>query len=235
MSTLRIVIPARMQSTRLPNKPLAMIGDKTLIEHVYEKAHATEYPVTVLTDTSDIIDRFPQWDVRLTPESCETGTDRIAYAAAHLQEDILVNCQGDLPFIDPDQIIDAAMTLERTGADVATLVHDLAPEAQNDPNTVKAVCCQVAVDIDPNIMRAHWFCRSSLKYGYHHVGVYAYKRETLLDLPSKRSVHEKIENLEQLRFLELGYRIAALKTCTVPPEVNTENDLIKAIEYYSRR
>lgn len=235
MPTMRIVIPARMQSTRLPNKPLAMIGDKTLIEHVHAKACATDYLVTVLTDSPELKDRFPHWDIRITPEGCATGTDRIAWVANDFDEDIIVNCQGDLPFIDPYQIVDAAMTLERTGADVATLVHEMGPGGQEDPNTVKAICCQVAPDIDPNIMRAHWFCRSALKYGYHHVGVYAYKKESLMILPNERTPHEVAENLEQLRWIELGYKIAALKTKVVPPEVNTEDDLIRANNYYNHR
>ena len=233
MPTLRIVIPARMNSTRLPNKPLAMIGDKTLIEHVYAKASATNFEVTVLTDSDELKNRFPHWDIRLTPESCATGTDRIAFMADKFKEDVIVNCQGDLPFIDPYQIVDAALTLERTGADVATLVHEMGPGGQEDPNTVKAICCQVAPDIDPNIMRAHWFCRSALKYGYHHVGVYAYKRESLEILSNERTPYEIIESLEQLRWIELGYRIAALKTAIVPPEVNTEEDLIRANNYYN--
>ena len=232
---MRIVIPARMKSTRLPNKPLAIIGDQTLIEHVHAKACATEYLVTVLTDSQELIDRFPNWDVRLTPEGCATGTDRIAWVANEFEEDILVNCQGDLPFIDPYQIVDAALTLERTGADVATLVHEMGPGGQNDINTVKAVCCQVAPDIDPNIMRAHWFCRSALSYGYHHVGVYAYKRQDLMLLSNERTPHEIAENLEQLRWIELGYKIAALKTKVVPPEVNTEEDLVRANNYIKTR
>lgn len=235
MPTMRIVIPARMKSTRLPNKPLAMIGEKTLIEHVHAKACATDYLVTVLTDSQELIDQFPHWDVRLTPESCATGTDRIAWASNDFNEDIIVNCQGDLPFIDSYQIVDAAFTLERTGADVATLVHEMGPGGQEDPNTVKAICCQVAPDIDPNIMRAHWFCRSALKYGYHHVGVYAYKKQSLQILSSERTPHEIAENLEQLRWLELGYKIAALKTKIVPPEVNTEEDLLRANNYYNHR
>lgn len=233
MSTIRIVIPARMKSTRLPNKPLAMIGDKTLIERVHAKACATEFPVTILTDSQELKDRFSNWDIRLTPENCISGTDRIASIVNHLNEDIIVNCQGDLPFIDPYQLIDAVNLLERTGADVATLVHEMGPGGQEDPNTVKAICCQVAPDIDPNIMRAHWFCRSALKYGYQHVGVYAYKRDFLQKLWPHRTPHEEAENLEQLRWLELGYKIAALKTKIVPPEVNTEEDLIKANNYLS--
>jgi 3-deoxy-manno-octulosonate cytidylyltransferase (CMP-KDO synthetase) len=235
MPTMRIIIPARMNSTRLPNKPLAMIGDRTLIEHVHSKACATDYPVTVLTDSSELKNRFPNWDVRLTPEACATGTDRIAWIANDFEEDILVNCQGDLPFIDPYQIVDSALTLERTGADVATLIHELSPGSEKDPNTVKAICCQVAPDIDPNIMRAHWFCRASLNYGYQHAGVYAYKKQSLLILPNERTPHEIAENLEQLRWIELGYKIAALKTTVIPPEVNTEEDLVRANNYYNRR
>jgi 3-deoxy-manno-octulosonate cytidylyltransferase (CMP-KDO synthetase) len=221
-----------MKSTRLPNKPLAMIGDKTLIEHVYEKAKATEFPVTVLTDSLELKEKFPNWDIRLTAEGCLTGTDRIASIAHEFQEDILVNCQGDLPFIDPEQLQDAARVLVRTGAEVATLVFEIDPSKQNDPNTVKAICCQVAPDINPDIMRAHWFLRAPLSYGWQHVGVYAYKKEILKILPSVKTSHEEIENLEQLRFLELGYKVAALKTKPVPPEVNTAEDLEAANKYF---
>lgn len=228
MNTIRIVIPARMKSSRLPNKPLAMIGDKTLVEHVYAKAYATNHPVTVLTDSQELINRFPNWDVRLTRESCATGTDRIVSVANDFQEEVIINCQGDLPFIEPYQIVDTALLLKRTGADVATLVHELGPGGQRDPNTVKAICTQVAPDIDPNIMRAHWFCRAPLTYGYHHIGVYAFKRELLLRLWPDRTVHEKAEDLEQLRWIELGYKIAAMKTKIVPSEVNTKDDLIRA-------
>jgi len=228
---MRIIIPARMKSIRLPNKPLAMIGDITLIERVHQKACATDYLVTVLTDSQELKDQFPNWDIRLTPEDCATGTDRIASVADQFQEDILVNCQGDLPFIDSYQIVDTAITLERTKADVATLVHDMDLNKLEDPNTVKAICCQVAPDLDPKIMRAHWFLRSSLKYGYQHVGVYAYRREFLQVLSSERTPHEVAENLEQLRFLELGYKIAALHTDPVPLEVNTPEDLEAANKY----
>lgn len=229
--SIRIFIPARMSSTRLPNKPLEMIGDRTLIEHVYERAAATGFPVTVLTDTDDLLKQYPQWDVRSTI-NVPTGTDRVAQAVRWYDEDVFVNCQGDLPFIDPQQILQAVMCLEQYAADVGTLVTEMHPHKQQDPNTVKAIC----TDIDSQFAKVNWCCRASVGYGYQHVGVYAFRKETLEELwPAKQSLHEKIENLEQLRWLDNHGRIVAAKTYAVPPEVNTLEDLHEARRYHEGR
>jgi 3-deoxy-manno-octulosonate cytidylyltransferase (CMP-KDO synthetase) len=230
MAKTRIVIPARMKSTRLPNKPLAKIGRKTLIEHVYQRASETNLPVTVLTDSLELVDRFAHWDIRITPESCATGTDRIAYMAVDFKEDVIINCQGDLPFIKASQLLDAADILKQSKADVATLVFDMDPHKQDDPNTVKAVCSEINHG-NPYLLRAHWFVRAPLSYGYQHAGVYAYTKKTLLSMPHQRSHHEVLENLEQLRFLDHGYKVVAYKTTPVPPEVNTLEDLTEANKY----
>lgn len=229
--SIRIFIPARMASTRLPNKPLEMIGDKTLIEHVHEKATATGFPVTVLTDTDELIKQFPTWDVRKTI-SANSGTDRVAAALNWYDESIFVNCQGDLPFIEPAQILQAVMCLEQYAADVGTLITEMPASKQADPHTVKAIC----TDIDDQFARVNWCCRAPISYGYQHIGVYAFRKETLDELwPEKQSVHEIAENLEQLRWLDNHCRIVAAKTYAVPPEVNTREDLEDARRYHDSR
>lgn len=226
--SIRIFIPARMASTRLPNKPTEMIGEKALIEHVYEKAVATGFPVTVLTDSNILVKHFPAWDVRQTVDAA-SGTDRIACALNWYDEDIFVNCQGDLPFINPAQILQAVVCLEQYAADVGTLVTTMPVDKKQDPNTVKAIC----TDIDAQFAKVNWCCRASVSYGYQHVGVYAFRRETLAELwPEKQSEHEKIEKLEQLRWLDNHCKIVAAKTYPVPPEVNTRQDLEVARDYW---
>lgn len=226
MLTKRILIPARMQSKRLPGKPLAMIGDKPLIKHVYDQAAKTGYPVTVLTDSDDIKAALPNIDVMITPEAA-TGTDRIASVAHQFDEDVLINCQGDLPFIEPQQIIAATLPLHTH--DVGTLIFDMTENAQLDPNTVKAICS----NISGNDFRCHWFTRSSMKYGFTHAGVYAYSRFALKHYPLDRSLAESIEDLEQLRFLEQGMSIGATRTYHIPGEVNTPADLELARRFYT--
>lgn len=229
--SIRIFIPARMSSTRLPGKPLELIGNKTLIEHVYDRAAATGFPVTVLTDTDELVKQYPQWNVRNTGNAL-TGTDRVAQAARWFDEDIFVNCQGDLPFIDPQQILQAVMCLEQYAADVGTLITAMPADRQLDTNTVKAIC----TDIDAQFAKVNWCCRASVSYGYQHVGVYAFRKDTLSELwPAKQSEHEKIENLEQLRWIDNHCRIVAAKTYPVPPEVNTLEDLEAARKHHEGR
>lgn len=220
-----------MKSTRLPDKPLAMIGNQTLIEHVHQRASETNLPVTILTESEELKERFPQFDIRITSPNCATGTDRVASAVDQFKEEIIVNCQGDLPFIQGGQLLDAVSALKETKADVSTLVFKMDPHKQHDPNTVKAVCSMLSHKVDPHYLKAHWFLRAPLNYGYQHVGVYVYTKKFLKKLPVMRTELEVYENLEQLRFIELGYSIAAYETTPVPPEVNTVEDLEEANKY----
>lgn len=213
----RIFIPARMKSERLPNKPLKYIGDKTLIEHVYTRAKKTGYPVTILTDNEEIMNKYPNWDVVIT-DDCYTGTDRVASVINNYNEKYIVNCQGDLPFITSNQIIQSIIALEY--ADVGTLVAPMEADKINDVNTVKAITSK----IDGPFHKVNW-CGRGTKYGDHHIGVYAFTKKTLLKYPKQRSLAETIENLEQLRWLENNFSICAVKTDCVPIEVNTEEDL----------
>lgn len=218
---MRIVIPARMSSTRLPNKPLAMIGDKPMIQHVWERAVSTGFPVTIATDDPIVKQTLPDAEVMLTTDA-PTGSDRVALILEQYDDDVIINCQGDIPFIEPEQILASALALDYAG--VGTLVHEMETEKMNDPSAVKAICSG-----DGMFLQCHWFCRASLSYGYHHVGVYAYRRG-VLEAFSKhpQTEHEQIEKLEQLRLIEMGQPIVAVKTNPVPTEVNTEQDLEQA-------
>lgn len=232
MKKVRILIPARMDSKRLPGKPLAMIGDRPLIRHVYDKAAATGYPVTVLTDSVKLKEALPDVDVRITADAA-TGTDRVASVVDLFDEDIFVNCQGDLPFIHPMQILTSTLPLDH-GFDVGTIVYDISDSEQMNPNTVKAICSYV----EGNLMRAHWFTRSSLKYGFAHAGVYAFRRDALrkfASLAGSEKTIEEIENLEQLRWLEFGSTIGAMRVQQVEGEVNTPGDLELARRIYEAR
>ena len=214
------VIPARFGSTRFPGKPLALLGGKTIIERVYEqagKAH-TINAVFVATDDSRIagtVRAFGGNAIMTSPE-CASGTDRIAEAVRDLSADIVVNVQGDEPLISPVTIDMTVQALQEspecTVSTPAVELHD--HEDFNSPHIVKVV-------FDPK-GHALYFSRSPIPspvrrddltgtaplYGYKHLGLYVYRREALEGfstmLPSRL---ETIEKLEQLRFLEHGYRI----------------------------
>lgn len=227
--SIRILIPARMDSKRLPGKPLAMIGDRPLIRHVHDKAAATGYPVTILTDDPKVSQQLPDLDVRIT-DTADTGTDRVAAAMDMFSEDILVNCQGDLPFIHPVQILSATLPLDK-GFDVGTIVYDISSNEQKSVHTVKAICSYV----EGNLMRAHWFMRAPLSYGFAHAGVYAFRKNTLNRFKVDRHSMEQIEDLEQLRWLEAGATIGAMRVQQVQGEVNTPSDLELARRIYEAR
>lgn len=222
--SVRIVIPARLNSQRLPGKPMEMIGSQSLLEHVHARASEIGFPITVLTDHRDLSRAYPGMDIRVTPRA-DNGTARVALMAEQFEEDILVNCQGDLPFIKPHQILQAV--LATSFGTVGTLICPLTKP--DDPNTVKAICSR----IDNQFHRVHWCGRGSYSYGYQHVGVYAFRREDLIDnWPLKSTAHERIEGLEQLRWLENGYRITACLIDGPVLEVNTPEDLEEARRHH---
>ena len=221
---MRIVIPARMASQRLPNKPLALIGGKPMIQHVWENACKTNIPVTIATDEPKIKKILPDADVLITKEA-NTGSDRVALVLEKYNDDVIINCQGDLPFIKPDQILSSVIALNY--ANVGTLVTEMSQDKMQDPNSVKAICTG-----NGKLLKCHWFCRSSLQYGYHHIGVYAYRRNTLKSFAKQaQSFHENIEKLEQLRFFDMDEPIFAVKISNCGIEVNTKEDLNVANEY----
>lgn len=235
------IIPARYESTRLPGKPLRMIHGKTLIRRVYERASLAKVPdaVLVATDHKEIekeVLSFGGVPVMTSPD-CPTGTDRLAEVIeVHPEFDIIVNVQGDEPLIDPDVIDRLAECLAgRPDLDMATVATPLKEEEYNDPSCVKVVVSQKG--------EALYFSRSLIPYPRHdfaapplkHVGIYAYRRDFLSAYAKMAQTPlEKTESLEQLRALEMGYKIGVIQEKTADIGIDTPEDLAKAEAYFER-
>jgi 3-deoxy-manno-octulosonate cytidylyltransferase (CMP-KDO synthetase) len=233
-----VLIPARMASTRLPNKPLADIGGAPMIVWVWRQAVAAKVgPVVVAAAEREIADAIEKAGGRavLTDPDLPSGTDRINAALKAIDpegvHDVVVNLQGDLPALDPDFVSISVETLGPTGADIATLAAEIDDPADYDnPSVVKPV---VVWDVTGTRGRALYFTRARAPWGegalYHHVGIYAFRREALsrfVALPP--SPLEKREKLEQLRALEAGMSIAVARVDEVPLSVDTPADLARA-------
>jgi len=232
-----VIIPARMASTRLPGKPLADIGGQPMIVRVWRSAIAAAIgPVLVAAGDSEIAGAIRQVGgaAVLTSPSLPSGTDRVFAALESFDRErehqTVVNLQGDLPLLDPEQLCRAVETLATSGADIATLAAPVAdPRDCDDPNVVKPV---IAWREGASWGRALYFSRARAPHGdgtfYHHIGIYAFRREALerfVALPP--SPLERRENLEQLRALEAGMTIAVGQVDEVPLSVDTPADLEK--------
>ncbi len=239
------IIPARYASSRFPGKPLADIGGMTMIERVYRQASKALDSVMVATDDSRIYDEVKRFggEVVMTSEAHRSGTDRCyeAYVKSGSDADVVINIQGDEPFIDPAQI-EAVMQcfVDEPTTPIATLVRRFDPalgwDALFNPNTPKVV-----LDNDGNAL---YFSRSIIPYVrghewtewidsavFHtHVGLYAYRADVLGEITSlPQSPLELAESLEQLRWLQNGYRIATALTTSPTIGIDTPPDLERAI------
>ncbi len=232
-----IVIPARMASTRLPGKPLALIAGRPMIVHVVERAlEAAIGPVAVACAESGIADavRAAGALAVLTDPALPSGSDRVNAALAVLdpdgRHDIVVNLQGDLPLIPPASLRAVLIPLDDPAVDIATLVAPiLSVEEAVSPSVVKAACAFEEDDAAAVL----YFSRLPVPWGegplWHHIGVYAYRRAALarfVALPA--SPLERREGLEQLRALAAGLRIACARVETAPFGVDTPADLDRA-------
>lgn len=239
-----VVIPARLQSTRLPDKPLADIAGETMIARVWRQAvKAGIGPVVVAAAEQKIVDEIVRVGGRavLTDPALPSGTDRVFAALQSVDpaqtHDVVVNLQGDLPTLDPDAIRAVADALAQSGADIATLAAEIDDAADfENPNVVKPV---VAWDTKGRFGRALYFTRARAPSGdgalFHHVGIYAFRRAALarfVALPP--SPLERREKLEQLRALEAGMSITVARVDAVPLSVDTPADLAKARALLSR-
>ena len=237
MSDPVILIPARMASTRLPNKPLADILGEPMIVHVWRRAMESGVgPVVVATDEPLIVDALAKVGALavLTRADHPSGSDRIFEALEIFdpegRHDVVVNVQGDLPTIDPKAIAAAVVPLSDPAVDIATLAVEITDEEEKtNPNVVKPI----ATPIGPGRLRALYFTRATAPTGpgplHHHVGLYAYRRKALerfVALPP--SPLETRERLEQLRALEAGMRIDVVLVDDVPLGVDTPHDLERA-------
>jgi 3-deoxy-manno-octulosonate cytidylyltransferase (CMP-KDO synthetase) len=216
------IIPARFGSSRLPGKPLVSIAGKPMIQHVVERVRRAQLVKSILVATDDErIERAVQGfggHAILTRPDHPTGTDRVAEVAAHVDAEIYVNIQGDEPLIDPDTV-DAVVSalLEDEAVQIATPCTAITQANEiMDPNIVK-----VARDFDGNGL---YFSRAPIPWvrdtkttvaAHHwkHIGLYAFRRDTLLEFPTLPPGElEHIEQLEQLRWLENGFRIRTVET-----------------------
>ncbi|GIK81132.1 MAG: 3-deoxy-manno-octulosonate cytidylyltransferase [Pseudorhodoplanes sp.] len=229
-----ILIPARLQATRLPGKPLADIAGQPMIVHVLRRAQEAGLGrVVVATDSAEIasaVDRAGGHAVMTRPDHA-SGSDRIFEALQtldpHGTTDIVVNVQGDLPTLNPADIKAAVDLLDEPATAIGTLAAEIVrADERTNPNVVKVVGSPLA----PRRLRALYFTRATAPAGegplYHHIGLYAYRRaalERFVALPP--STLEKREKLEQLRAIEAGMRIDVAIVDSVPLGVDTPEDL----------
>ncbi len=229
-----IMIPARMAATRLPDKPLADIGGKSMIVRAYEQAALSGLPVAVAAGDQAIVDAIEAigGTAVLTDPDLPSGSDRIRAALEAIdpdgQFDAIINLQGDMPFADPGLATACAALLNgQPDCDIATLVAREADVSdRSNPDVVKAV---LAVNEGERHGRALYFTRSTL-YGdapvWRHIGLYGYRREALMRFcAAPPSPLEKREKLEQLRALEMGLQIWAAVIDEAPLSVDNPADL----------
>lgn len=244
--TFIAIIPARYASTRFPGKPLARIGGVTMIERVYQRASQCFSDIAVATDDVRIADAVTAFGGRAVMTSSEhrSGTDRCreAYSLLGSDAEVVVNIQGDEPFIAPGQLEALKACFTDPDVLIASLARPFDPargyEALEDPNTPKLVLS--------NDMYALYFSRSVIPYMrgiersqwgaattfYTHVGLYGYRADVLAELGSlPQSSLEKAESLEQLRWLQNGYRIKMALTTDPTIGIDTPADLDAAEKY----
>ncbi|MBF7093452.1 3-deoxy-manno-octulosonate cytidylyltransferase [Flavobacterium sp. ALJ2] len=234
------VIPARYASTRFPAKLMQDLGGKTVILRTYQAAIQTNLfdDVFVVTDSDIIFDEIVSNDGKaiMSIKEHESGSDRIAEAIQDLEVDIVVNVQGDEPFIDEEplaKVIEVFRNDYDKKVDLASLMREIKEESEiNNPNNVKVVVDQSGF--------ALYFSRSVIPYPrdkdvgvryFQHIGIYAFRKQALLDfysLPMKSL--EASEKLEQLRYLEFGKRIKMVETTHVGIGIDTPEDLERAKE-----
>jgi 3-deoxy-manno-octulosonate cytidylyltransferase (CMP-KDO synthetase) len=240
MNNLKIlcVIPSRIGSTRLPRKALLPIQGKPMVQWTYENASRcrTMTKVVVATDCMEIAEVITRsgGTVEMTDPNIPTGSDRAAVVAERYPEmDVIINLQGDEPFIKPQMLDELAQPyLKGDTPEMATLAYPLLPHEVEDPGIVKIV-----TDLKLNAL---YFSRSMIPYPrqkteiplYHHMGIYAFRRDFLLKFTKlPQTPLELTESLEQLRALEHGHRIRVCPTLHRTLEINTPEELERAQEF----
>ncbi len=235
------IVPVRMAATRLPGKPLLDICGKPMVQRVYERVSQASLVSRVIVATCDreIFEAVRGFggEAAMTSDSHQSGTDRIAEVASGLEEEVIVNVQGDEPLIDPASIDAAVRPFDLdSSVEMASLMFAIDPEEAKDPNLVKVV-----VDCKNWAM---FFSRSPIPFQrkpqpdsqmWGHVGMYTYTRRFLLEYASMPAgVLERVECLEQLRVLENGRRIKMIPISNRPMGVDTPEDLARVREAFSR-
>jgi len=218
MKSTAILIPARYGSTRFLGKPLVSLGNVPMIRRVFERCRKTGYDTYVLTDDKRIAYRFEPHQVIIDVEDYENGTERCAGAVAMRtldDYDQFVNVQGDMPDVTVELIEKCVTSLSQY--EVSTVYTAMPAEMQHDPNSVKMVR---AGD------QALWFGRGMTGYGEWHLGVYGYRKNALQCYPNLQiEKEERIEKLEQLRWLKNGWQIGCTSVYFNGVEINTPEDV----------
>ena len=240
------IIPARYASTRFPGKPLALLGGKPVIQRVYEQVAGVLDDAVVATDDERIRDAVRAFGgrVEMTSPDHRSGTDRCweAYCKQGREYDVVVNVQGDEPFIRPSQLEAVKRCFDDPATDIATLVKPFTEadglDALENPNSPKVVLgsadqalyfSRSVIPYLRGVPREEWLARHTF---YKHIGMYAFRRETLYkDTALPQSALERAESLEQLRWLENGFRIRAGISDVETIGIDTPEDLAKAEEF----
>ncbi len=238
-----VVIPARYESSRFPGKPLIDIGGKTMIQRVYEQCLLVKSLSKIIVATDD--DRIAQVVVKfggnvcMTSNTHQSGTDRIQEVVSllGLEEEVIINVQGDEPFIDPLQIEKLIACFEDKNAAIATLVKKVTDqETLHNPNTPKVILnnnqyaiyfSRAVIPSIRNVAKEDWLSKHDY---FQHIGIYGYKREVLKEITQlSQSTLEIAESLEQLRWLENGYAIKTAITDIETIAIDTPDDLAKVL------
>lgn len=234
------IIPARYASTRFPGKPLADIGGKSMVQRVYEQASKSTAlsKVVVATDDERIANAVIRFggEFVLTSDSHQSGTDRCAEVANHFPDyNVVINIQGDEPFIDPAQIDLLASCFENSETELATLVKPINNEEelfnQNAPKVIlnkKGEAIYFSRQTIPFIRNAEekeWLGKHTF---FKHIGIYGYRMDVLKEITKLAiSPLESAEHLEQLRWIENGYKIKTKITNLETQAIDTPEDLLK--------
>lgn len=244
------IIPARYASTRFPAKPLAMLGGKPIIQRVYERVSSVIDNTVVATDDERIKSAVEAFGGRVVMTSTHhrSGTDRCfeAFTIAGADSDVIINVQGDEPFIDPSQLRSLMACFDDPTTDIATLVKPFTPEigieALRNPNSPKVV-------VGAN-HQALYFSRSVIPYlrgidenewlshhtFYKHIGLYAYRADVLRQISAMApGCLEQAESLEQLRWLEAGLAIKVGETNIETIGIDTPEDLARAEAFLAQK
>ena len=232
------VIPARFESSRFPGKPLIDLKGKSMIQRVYEGASKASGldKVIVATDDQRIYDHVKGFggDVAMTNSSHQTGTDRCGEVALDIDADVIINIQGDEPLVDYRQLDQLCEIFNDTTVDIATLGIRIPMDSEelSDPNRIKIV-------VDKN-MNALYFSRSVIPFVrdqdvtypfLRHIGLYAYRKSILMDLIKMApSDLEKVESLEQLRWLYNGHSIRVVVTDIETPNIDIPEDVKRVLD-----
>jgi 3-deoxy-manno-octulosonate cytidylyltransferase (CMP-KDO synthetase) len=248
MSKIIIIIPVRLASTRLPNKPLADIKGQSMLSRVYQQAKKADIgEVLIACDGEEIAAEAKKINAKyiITDPNLASGTDRIFAAFKQYCQkyqdadfDVIVNLQGDLPTIDPEIIRIAALTAQNNDCDIVSVASKISEISEiNNPNIVK-IALTFNEKNDKEIGKALYFSRAPIPFNkdfksdyFHHIGIYAYKKNALekfIELPP--SALEKTESLEQLRALENEMKILVKIVKTHPQSVDTFDDLKNVID-----